>query len=804
MKITLTASIIFLSLVVSSSAQSERQRLALPEGIFYYQPAASVFGTEATWINPASLSRYSAGSIQIMADHADGRFADSWGYTASYEKLSTAFRRLLQRDGAETKEYIFAAGSGLGEKLDLGGSYRYYGEAQGENNKRHLWNLGLITKSGRDISIAAVLSNLNRGKIDGQKSFVEQRYSLAYRLLGDKATVAVDMFLSTNNKLSEADYIYHLEFVPVPGLFVNGFLDSDRNFQLGIRANLLRYFTGSKSNFNRSGDEQRSTVFAGMSTLRQHSIIPEPKRRLSVNIGNQSENPVRPFFAPRETPFAELITSLYHAAEDKTIRELIVEFGRERIRFAHAQEIRQALETCKAAGKKVTCYINRPNNTTYYISSVADAILIPPVSQLNLIGLKAELTFYAATLDKLGVKVELLRIGAYKTAAESYTRSASTEENREQVNRLLDDIYDQFTATIAQGRSISQDSVKKIIDGGPYTSEEAIRYGLVDALSYREDLPGKFLTKMPEVSFRRYQSDTLLSDKWAKKPVLALVVAEGEIRSGDAGSMFGASVGVTPKGMKRGFQQALANRDVRGIVLRVDSPGGDALAGEQIHKSVTDAAKKKPLVVSMANAAASGGFYIATPARKLFASSSSITGSIGIFGGKADFSGLYDKIDLGKELYTRGTFAGMLTTIRPFTEMEREKYFSHLTSLYDHFVKLVAENRHLSTDSIDALGRGQIWTGREALDNGLIDAIGGLYESLRYTAHESGLDGKEYEIAIYPRQRRFFALPGLSLMNSITGIFTGSRENNSIPLQSVIDSPDGFLFTRMPFDIEID
>jgi len=799
-RVTVTA----MAMLVLGMSSVRSQRVPLPEGVFYYKPAASVFGAEAAWVNPAGLGRYNASSFQVMADYADGYCFKSWGTVIDREQIAVAYRYLDKPDSVNYREYLFAAGMSLGRKLHFGGSYRYFKEAPDILNKRHFWNIGFMGQGRGSFSWAAVFSNLNRGRIGDKRTETEQRYSLSYRPVGKPVTFSVDMLLSTKTRLSNADYVYHLEVVPYRGLYVEGYVDSDKNFQIGARVNLIRHFIGSQSSFQKNGSHLRTTAFLGATSLRQPSLLPPPKRRLAVGLsGRLRENPPRPVFGPRETSFITLLTTMYRAAEDPSISEMVLSLRNLSLGFGQAQELRDALKFFKSKNKTIVCHLSYPNNIAYFVASAADSILISPISQLNLVGLRAELSFYAGTLDKLGIKADLMRIGDHKTAAERYTRRAATEQNRQQINRLLDDIYDQFVTAIAEGRDVSADSIRRIIDNGPYTSVEAMEYGLVDGLSYRDELKEDFLSNLPEVSFKRYVGDTLLNDGWPAEPVLALVVAEGEIAF-DEGSVspFSRSDKVTPSSMKRSFERVVRQPNVKGVIFRINSPGGFALAGEEIYHSAQKAAEKKPLVASMSNLAASGGYYIAMPSVRLFADPGTITGSIGIYGGKVDLSGLYKKIDLGKELYTRGRFAGMLSTMRPFTDEEREKYHSQMKAFYDYFVELVSNNRALSADSVDALSRGRVWTGREALSNGLIDELGGLKRSLDYTAMRLGL--KDYRIAVYPEKRPWFVFPGRSFMKAIAHFFSGKGNGEETLAKGLGLSGRGDILARMPFDISIE
>ena len=797
--------VVLLILVLMSPVALQAERLPIPSGVFYYQPAATVFGAEAAWVSPAALGWYRAQSYQFLVDYYDGGFAKSWGLVTSGERLAFAYRRVDNSTDDDFIETVFATGFSMSDRSYLGGSYRYFREGPYPYNNRHLWNLSFLLKGRGPFSAGAVVSNLNRGRVDGERTDTEMRYSLGYRPDNGKLTVAADMFLSTGTKLSNADYVYHLEVRPKPGLYVYAGVDSDMDFMVGVRANLLRYFVGSRSGFDRDGKGRGTTLFAGGSDLRQPSLIPEPRRRLSLNIKSSlPENPPRPIFGRQQTSFAETILNIYRAADDASIGEMVLSLSRPRLGFAQAQELREALRYFRSRGKEVTCHVSHPGNIAYLVASAADRILMHPVNQLHLVGLRAELTFYAGTMDKLGIKADMVAIGDYKTAPERYTRDTSSPQNREQLNRLLDELYEQFVTAIAAGRSLTPDSVRTIIDQGPFTSEEALHYGLVDGLSYRDELKDKFLSGHSEISFSYYMKDTLSNDDFAPKPVVAVVVAEGDIANGgQAVSPFDHSARTTPSRMRRALEQAMGRSDVKAVVLRINSPGGFALAAEDIHHVLEKSARKKPLIVSMANVAASGGYQIAMPASRIFADDATVTGSIGIYGGKADLSGLYDKIDMGKELYTRGRFAGMYSMVKPFTDSERYKYASHLRAFYDYFVGLVSDSRKLPVDSVASLASGKVYTGREAVALGLVDETGGLKQALDFVADELHLD--DYRIALYPEDRPLLLLAGQKLWGQFASIFTGSDNAASVlPSEFSALDGDGFLLARLPYNLIIE
>jgi len=742
---------------MGSETGSARERLRHPEGIFYFESAASVFGPEAVWANPGALARMQMANVQLIGEYFDERFFDNWGAVSANEGLGFGFRHLCVPGDGDYDEFLFGLGFSLGG-LHTGGSYRYYRDAPGAFNNRHFWNLGLQYASGQ-FAAGVVLSNLNRGEIDGERTEMKQQYAVAYRPMGNLMTLSADFFMYGGQTWRDADWVYQATVNPYQGLYLTG--------------------------FNRDGDHSGTAGYVGFTTARQPSVLPPPKRRLNMGIaGSLAENPPQPIFGRKRTPFTKLILEIYRAADDPSVSEMSLRLSGLTMGFGQAQELRQALEHFQSRGKRITCHLRFANNISYYVGCIADSLLMSTVGQLGLIGLKAEQTFYAGTLEKLGIEVDMVRIGDHKTAPEQYTQRGPSEASREQLNRILDDLYSQFVSAIAAGRGFTSDSVRAMIDNGPYTSVEAMELGLVDTVCYEDEL-SDFLRPMSQIGFADYVADTLVDGSWRKRPQLAVVVVEGSIayHDGNYWPLVDQSE-VTPGLMAQAFSQVKREPRVKGVVLRLSSPGGGALAADDIHHLATKAATKKPTVVSMANVAASGAYYIST------------------YAGKPNLTGLYEKIDLHKELYLRGRHAGLYLTSRGFTDGEREKAYSQIDALYRHFVDLVAENRGMSVDSVDQLARGRVWTGREALDNGLVDCLGGIKQALDFTAGQAGV--KEYTVEVYPKRRPWFVLPAFSLLGAVSSVFGGTEEPaTGNPLEDLRMEPGG-LYARLPYDLVIE
>lgn len=793
--------------VVADYSESKAQTDFISESVFYYQPASTVYGLEAIWTNPAALGRYKTASYQFLIDYDDDKFAQSWGTAFNRSSLGLAFRSLDNSFGDDIHEYIFAVGIPTQKFADIGLSYRYIKEGPDGFDGKDFWNVSLTGQYQRNFRWAAVFNNLNKEEIAGVKQDIAMRYSLGFRPNNIKLTLAVDMLLSSSTKIRNADYIYHAEFSPSDGLYLNGYIDNNSNFQLGFRVNLVKYFFSNKSNFSKNADHLNSTLIIGATSNDQPSVISPQKKRLLINLPNSiSENPNQYLFQKERISFLDILLQIYRASDDANINSMLLKLDRPSLGLAQAEELRSALSYFQSSGKKIVCYLKNPSNLTYYIASSADKIVIPPVSQFRLTGLRMELSYYGATLDKIGVKLDMMRIGAYKTATERYTEKEATEENREQVNRILDNIYDNFTTDIAENRKISSDSLRHLIDMGPLTSKEAYDYNLVDTLLYEDEISSLYgskegqFKKSPMVSIQNYQNDTLIVDRWYELPTIGVIVADGEVSEKRSGLMpFSGKTDVTPSLMQLACRQI--GRDIEDVVLRVNSPGGDALAGDKIYHSFDKKLNRKNTVVSFGNIAASGGYYFSmadTNKSHIFVNKSSLTGSIGIFGGKADLSGFYDKLEVGKELYQRGKYSAMMSNMRPFTEEERRKYMDHLRAMYDHFLELVSDARGLDIDSVDNLGQGKVWMGSEAISNGLADEVGGFKAALDKIASEKNYD--DYRVEFYPKKRKIFQIPGLSLFGSVKNLLTkNSGAINSVEELILPESP--FYLMRMPFDL---
>ena len=481
-----------------------------------------------------------------------------------------------------------------------------------------------------------------------------------------------------------------------------------------------------------------------------------------------AEEPLAKAFGISQTQsFTSLLTQLRKAKIDNRIGAVLLEINFPDIGWAKADEFRDAVKDFKASGKPVYAYMQIGTNKEYYLATAADKIFLPPPGDIYINGFAAEAMFYKGSLDKLGIEADVIQIGPkYKNAPDQYTKKEMGEGQREVLNAILDEYFSRFTAGIAESRKKSVDDVKALIDGAPYNAVKAKELGLIDDAFYREQVDNELKAKLGYGAddklktirggeYREIQSDSLGLNKGEK---VAVIYASGAINIGRSsnGALNGEMVGSDT--IVAAVNDAADDKSIRAIVLRVDSPGGSALASDMMWYALENAKAKKPVVVSMSDVAASGGYYIACNANKIVAEPSTITGSIGMFLGKPVVKGLYDWLGVNNEYVMRGKNAGIFRETEKFTPEERAKMTDQANVVYyDNFVPKVAKGRNKTAEEVNTLGQGRVWTGTQAKGNGLIDEFGGLEKAIDVAKELAGLSSdKDVRRVVFPEPRPFF------------------------------------------------
>ena len=412
----------------------------------------------------------------------------------------------------------------------------------------------------------------------------------------------------------------------------------------------------------------------------------------------------------------------------------------------------------KKSGKPLVAFLRRPGGREYYLATAADRIYISKEDVLYVKGIRAELMFLKKTLDKVGVDMEIEHAGKYKDAGDMFTRTSSTPETREVMDAVLDQLYGGFLKTVAEARHMNVSQVKALIDEGPFLAAKAKTSGLVDDLVFEDkvydELKGRLgQSEIRKVSYRDYQRVPASSLKLDTGPRIALLVGEGAILSGDQ-SGFGEDAALYSRPFIRTVRRVASDDGIKGVILRVNSPGGDSLASDEMLHELKLLSRKKPLIVSMSDLAASGGYYISMTGDRVLAYPDTLTGSIGVIFGKANLKGLYDKLGVQKELLTRGRFADIDSDYTPLSDAGRTKLREGIEAVYQGFLQIVADGRKRKVEAIRPLAEGRVWTGEQARGNGLVDEFGGLDRSIEVLKQKAGIAADvKVQLVTYPPKR---------------------------------------------------
>ena len=463
----------------------------------------------------------------------------------------------------------------------------------------------------------------------------------------------------------------------------------------------------------------------------------------------------------QEQSFTTLLTQLRKAKVDGRIGAVLLDINFPGIGWGKAQELRDAIADYKSGGKPVFAYLELGSNKEYYIATAADKIFVPPPGDLLINGFAAEAMFYKGSLDKLGVEADVIQIGPkYKNAPDQYTKTQMGDGQREVIDAILDEYYGRYTSAVAQARSKSVEDVKALIDNAPYTPAQAKSLGLIDDALYRNEVDDALKarlgyaaeTELKTISGSRYREIPTDSVGLSNGEKVAVVFISGAINTGSSSSglLNGDMVGSDT--IVKAVNDAAKDDSIKAIVLRVDSPGGSALASDLMWKAIENAKAKKPVVVSMGDVAASGGYYVSCNANKIIAEPTTITGSIGLFMGKPVVKGLYDWLGVSNEYVMRGKNAGIFRETVKWTPEERAKMVEQANAIYyDSFVPKVAQGRNKTPEAINALAQGRVWTGTQAKENGLVDDFGGLEKAISVAKELAQLPAdKDVRRVLYP------------------------------------------------------
>ncbi len=505
----------------------------------------------------------------------------------------------------------------------------------------------------------------------------------------------------------------------------------------------------------------------------------------------------------------DILKSLKKAKNDENIKGIFLDLGTVPSGIATIEEIRNALVDFKKSGKFIISYGEVFTQKAYYLASVADKIYLNPAGIIDFKGLNGEVMFYKGLLEKLDVNMQIIRHGKFKSAVEPFFLDKMSESNKEQTLKYLTSIWDHLLDGISDSRKISKNELNAIADSFKLQkAEDAVKYKLADKLMYKDEILAELRTKLgitgnDNISMMLMSKYVDAADRTKKhsktKDKIAVVYAIGQIESG-----IGDDKTIGSERISEAIRKARLDTTVKAIVLRVNSPGGSALASDVIWREVVLAKKIKPVVASMGDVAASGGYYISCAATKIIACPNTITGSIGVFGIVPDFKGLFNnKLGITFDNVKTNNYADFGTTSRALTEAEKRIYQDDVENIYYKFISHVAEGRGMTTDQVDSIGQGRVWSGTDAKKIGLIDGFGGLDSAISIAAKLAKIE--EYKILSLPEQKDPFTQILKELIGGDDDVLLKKELGNAYEYYQYIQEMKNMkgVQARMPYYINI-
>lgn len=546
-------------------------------------------------------------------------------------------------------------------------------------------------------------------------------------------------------------------------------------------------------------------------TVKDNSVI-------EFNLGNISNDYAGKYSDPLVTLFSgeanvgvsDVISAIEAAKTDDNIKGISILNNTSTIGIAQMKALRDQLEDFKKSGKFVVAYADVYSQREYYLNSVADTIYLNPVGEMDFKGLSSEIMFYKDLQEKSGVKMEVIRHGKYKSAVEPFLENKMSDANREQVSSLLNSVWNSIVTDIAKSRKIPVAKLNEIAENLlARTPEMARSQKLIDKIAYEDEYRNAIKKALKVEKDEDYNSITITdyAQKTATSPKntdaddkIAIIYAQGEIKSGEGDVSY-----IGEGSMRRSLQEARKDKNVKAIVLRIDSPGGSALTSDLIWREIELTKKTKPVVVSMGNLAASGGYYIACNANTIFAEANTITGSIGVFGILPNFTQLSQKIGINTETVKTHKNAAEYSPFQPLDTDFRAITQESVERIYAVFVNRVAAGRKMTFEQVDAIGQGRVWSGSEALKIGLVDKIGGMDDALAAAAKLGKI--KNYKTQNYPEYEKTFedmiaGFPFAKTKESLIKEEIGTENYEIFQKVKKISTQKG-IQTMMPFEISI-
>ncbi len=779
------AGLFFALLCIPALAQPARHLEADPSRGTVLPPTTVALTDQApgVLVNPAALSQVRAFELYYLytrnealtenthAFYAADRFGGFLGLGAGVEWVRP------QAEGAFQARRRTTFGLSLGsEQFSLGATTGSFGATRNAFlDRTRTWDLGLLARPGRAVSFGATVRNVNDPDETLPPELVGVRApysmprtwaaSVGLRPFGDRLTGAVEYAAVQRAGMGNGRFTYLLEGEPYRGVrlgagFSHGIGEGPADAALQVGLTLDFRNLGATVAHSAAGDRGTAQVLQLRASATEFRSVSRPRGRLATidlaEVLSGSDSTLSLLGVREADGFTRLTRILARAERDPAIDGLLVRIeGLPGIGMGKAEELRQALLSVRAAGKRVVAVVFNAADSDYLVASAADQIVLLPQSMLMVDGIAANVTFFGGAMEKLGVQWDVARVGAYKNAPDQFTRQDMSAEQRETMEAWLDVEFNHLVSTLAQARSVPEERIREAMREALITPNRAKELGLADAVVdpagledwVRENLFGATLAE-------KYEPFGPVRGEWGRRKRVTVIPVIGNIAGGksrDEGLGFAQIAGAET--VVKALEEAADDPKVAAIVMRIDSGGGDALASDLMYRAVLAAKKKKPVVASMGDVAASGGYYAAMGANEIWAAPTTLTGSIGIFFMKPALGGLANKLGIRNETLQRGELSNLLSGFDPWTEAEQRAAQKWVDAFYKDFITEVGASRNLPVEKVDDIARGRVWSGADAKRIGLVDQLGSFGEALRSARRLGGIaewEDLELEIAGEP------------------------------------------------------
>lgn len=574
---------------------------------------------------------------------------------------------------------------------------------------------------------------------------------LALRPLGDyRLTLTGDYRFESG--IIDSRWSAGAEGRPFDGISIRAAYGENDTFSLGFQMDLGR--TGITAGAEiPDGDYQGTTAEILLFDTPRRSIIEPLPDFLSYATDNGDEMPSKAFFGPRVASFTEDMAALARGVDDPSVSGVLLDMSDYSLNAAQSEELREILVNYRSAGKPVFAYMEYAGNSSYYAASACEAICMHKAGEVSINGYSGYTFFLRGFLDRIGIYPDLMHIGEYKNASDMLTEYEISDAQIEATRALLESIKMEQLRGLSEGRGFETGQLMNFYQNSPVSGQSMVTTALVDTLIYQdqfEDFVELSLGRSVEtMTTGFYRSVPDQPSRWGMEPSVAVVVAAGNIISGESGSgLMGRTMGSDT--VVEMLEQAASTEGVQAIVLRIDSGGGEALASDDMHHAVENIRKRMPVVVSMGGVAASGGYYMACGADAIFADRMTITGSIGIISGKITYGDLLEKLGINVERVDIEPSGNPRNPFEHYTEEQWQREFDSMRHGYELFVNTVAEGRNMTFEEVDAIGRGRVWSGMDALELGLVDYNGGVMDAVAHAARLAGMED-DPKMVVFPR-----------------------------------------------------